>query len=390
MLPVTFNPVKTWICQSPVPMMITGQLTDNPPIRLCDGLIHSGKPMQTIVAHAALDIRLEKRDIRKPAEDELLVAIERGGICGSDLHYFQHGGIGTIRLREPMILGHEVAGRIVEKGSDKNDFDIGQRVAVSPSRPCLQCRFCLEGKPNHCENMRFYGSAMPFPHIQGAFRELLTVNVSQCAVADELSAEEAAMAEPLAVCIHAARQSGNLVGKRVLITGCGPIGLLCLLVARSAGAAEIIVTDIAEFPLQVAHQLGADATVRAGVDAQSPLSGWYASKGYFDVLFECSGVAAALNDAIPALRPKGTIVQLGLGGDMTVDVQQITAKELQLRGSFRFHEEFHTGVNWMQRKLIDVSPLLTHTFGMDSAEEAFTLASDRTQAIKVQLQFAKT
>lgn len=346
--------------------------------------------MQTIVAHAALDLRLETRDTRKPAADELIVAVERGGICGSDLHYFQHGGIGTIQLREPMILGHEVAGRVIEKGSDDSAFELGQRVAVSPSRPCSQCKFCQAGHQNHCLNMRFYGSAMPFPHIQGAFREQLTVHESQCANADDLSAEQAAMAEPLAVCIHAANQAGNLIGKRVLITGCGPIGLLCLLVARNAGAAEVVVTDVADFPLQLAKRLGADEVVKATGADPSPLSGWYENKGHFDVLFECSGVNAALNDAIPALKPRAVIVQLGLGGDMSLPVQQMTAKELQLRGSFRFHEEFHTGVNWMQRKIIDVSPLLTHTFAIDQAEDAFKLASDRTQAIKVQLQFNDT
>ena len=347
--------------------------------------------MQAIVAHAAKDLRLEDRDLPAPTTGELVVAIEQGGICGSDLHYYKNGGFGEIRLREPMILGHEVAGRVVKKAENSNDsktdFEIGQRVAVSPSRPCFNCNYCFKGLPNHCQNMRFYGSAMPFPHIQGAFCEQLVVSGSQCVVAEGLSAGEAAMAEPLAVCIHAARQAGNLVGKRVLITGCGPIGLLCLLVAKSSGAAEVVVTDIADFPLQLASKIGADAALKVTQEGEPVLSDWHANKGQFDVLFECSGVASALREAIPALCPKAVIVQLGLGGDMNIPVQQITAKEIELRGSFRFHEEFQTGVNWLQRKLIDVTPLLTHTFPFTSATEAFEMASDRSQAIKVHMQF---
>jgi len=320
--------------------------------------------MQTIVAHAAHDLRLEEREPRKPENDELVIEMERGGICGSDLHYYQHGGFGTIRLKEPMILGHEVAGRIIEKGADVSAFDVGQRIAISPSRPCSNCQYCFSGHANHCLNMRFYGSAMPFPHIQGAFREHLTVNASQCENADSLTAAEAAMAEPLSVCIHAAKQAGNLVGKRVLITGSGPIGLLCLLVAKAAGAAETAITDLAEFPLQMAKQLGADNVIRITGNSSSPLSHWHDNKGYFDTLFECTGVASALGEAIPALRPKATIVQVGLGGDMTIPMQQLTAKELELKGSFRFHEEFHTALKWMERKAVDVKPLLTHTFDM--------------------------
>lgn len=347
--------------------------------------------MRALVAHAANDIRVEEHPVDALSTNQVLIAVERGGICGSDLHYYQHGGFGTVRLKQPMILGHEIAGKIIEVGplddtSATRSLSVGQRVAVSPSRPCYQCQYCQQAQHNHCLNMRFYGSAMPFPHIQGAFRDQLVADVSQCAVADNLSAEEAAMAEPLAVCIHAANQAGSLVGKRVLVTGCGPIGLLCMLVAQRAGAIEVVATDIADFPLSMATQLGANTVINVANDADG-LSPWSTGKGYFDVHFECSGVAAALSAAVPALRPGACIVQLGLGGDMTVPMQQMTAKEIKLCGSFRFHEEFHTGIAWMNGKKIDVKPLLTHTYNLQHAVEAFTMASDRSQAMKVQLQF---
>lgn len=344
--------------------------------------------MQAIVAHAANDIRIEDCQAQDPTDSEVQIQIERGGICGSDLHYVQHGGFGSVRLREPMILGHEVAGKIIKVGDNTAPFEIGQRVAVSPSVPCTNCEYCLQGIPNHCHEMLFYGSAMRFPHVQGAFRDVITVHKTQCANAQSLSSAEAAMAEPLAVTIHAARQAGNLVGKRVLVTGCGPIGLLCILVAQNAGAKEIVATDITDFPLQTAKLIGADVVVNVGnSDSKSPLENWHAGKGYFDVQFECTGVAAALAQSIPTLKPRGIIVQLGLGGNMDLPVQQMTAKELQLRGSFRFHEEFFTGIEWMQRKRIDVKQLITHSMPMAQADAAFKLAADRSQALKVQLEF---
>ncbi|WP_299918575.1 L-idonate 5-dehydrogenase [uncultured Roseobacter sp.] len=342
--------------------------------------------MKSLVIHAPRDLRIEDTPEETPGPGEVQVAIATGGICGSDLHYYQHGGIGTIRLKEPMILGHEVSGHITALGDGVSGLKLGQLVAVSPSRPCYACAYCHEGKLNHCLNMRFYGSAMPFPHIQGAFRQVLVADQAQCAPADGLTAGEAAMAEPLAVCLHGARQAGELLGKRVLVTGCGPIGLLCILAARRAGAAEIVATDLTDFTLKMAAENGADRVINSGKEPEA-LKEYEADKGTFDVLFECTGVAPALASGIAALRPRGTIVQLGLGGDMQVPVQAITAKELQLRGSFRFHEEFFTGVALMRKGLIDVKPLITQTLDLADAVAAFELAADRTQAMKAQIAF---
>lgn len=345
-----------------------------------------GDHMKTIVVHGAKDLRLEERDVPAPGPGQVLVRIARGGICGSDLHYYNHGGFGTVRLKEPMILGHEVSGHIENVGEGVTGLAKGQLVAVSPSRPCNACRYCAEGRQNHCENMRFYGSAMPFPHIQGAFREWLVVDVAQCALADGLTEGEAAMAEPLSVVLHAAKGAGDLMGRRVLVTGCGPIGMLAVLVARAAGAVEIVATDISDFTLAKARDIGADAALNVAA-APGALDPYKSGKGHFDVLFECSGVAAALASAVPALRPGGIIMQLGLGGDMTLPVQAMTAKELQLRGSFRFHAEFFTAVEMMRAGRLDVKPLITQTIPLADAVAAFDLASDRTRAIKAQINF---
>lgn len=343
--------------------------------------------MRAIVIHAAHDLRIEDRPVEAPRAGQLRLRLAMGGVCGSDLHYYHHGGFGTVRLKEPMILGHEVSAFVEEIGPGVEGFHPGQLVAVSPSHPCGACRYCLDGLPNQCLNMRFYGSAMPFPHIQGAFRESLVADAGQCVDATGLTPGEAAMAEPLAVTLHATARAGQMLGKRVLVTGCGPIGVLSILAARRAGATEIVATDLSDFTLALARRAGADRTINTGTDPDA-LAGYAADKGHFDVLYECTGVAAALAGGIAALRPRGVILQLGLGGDMILPMMAITAKELDLRGSFRFHAEFPVGVRLMQAGLIDVKPLITHSVALEEAETAFRLASDRSQAMKAQIDFS--
>lgn len=342
--------------------------------------------MKAIVIHDARDLRIDEQTIRNPGPGQVLIRMAAGGICGSDLHYYNHGGFGTVRLKEPMVLGHEVSGHVEALGEGVTGLSKGQLVAVSPSRPCGDCKYCDQAMFNHCLNMQFYGSAMPFPHIQGAFRELLVADASQCVPADGLTPAQAAMAEPLAVCLHATRRAGPMLGKSVLVTGCGPIGILSILAARRAGADLIVATDLGDFALQMARKAGADVVLNTARD-QNALDAYAADKGSFDLLYECSGAAQALAGAIPAMRPAATIMQLGLGGDMTLPLQAMTAKELSLKGSFRFHEEFATGVSLMQKGLIDVSPFVTHSFAMNDADAAFQIAGDRSQAIKAQIVF---
>ncbi len=344
--------------------------------------------MRAVVIHAPRDLRVEPCDVPALGAHEVRVRIEAGGICGSDLHYYHHGGFGTVRVKEPMVLGHEVAGIVDTVGDGVTTVRAGDRVAISPSRPCGKCRYCAEGRQNHCLDMRFYGSAMRFPHVQGAFRQLLVADETQChKVGDQVTAGEAAMAEPLAVCLHAARRAGPLLGKRVLVTGSGPIGALSVIAARRAGAAEIVATDIAAGPLVTAKAVGADQAVNVA-DEPDALAAYAADKGTFDVMFEASGTEKALVAALDALRPGAVVVQVGLGGSVTLPINTLVAKELELRGAFRFHEEFGLAVELISKALVDVKPLLSATLPFEQAVEAFELASDRSRAMKVQLAFS--
>jgi L-idonate 5-dehydrogenase len=342
--------------------------------------------MRAVVIHAPRDLRIENYPDVAPGAGEVRIKIAAGGICGSDLHYYHHGGFGTVRIQQPMALGHEIAGTVSAAGEGVA-LAPGTRVAVNPSRPCGICLHCREGVHNQCLDMRFMGSAMRMPHVQGGFREHVTVDASQAfPIADKLSLAEAAMAEPLAVCLHAGKQAGPLLGQRVLITGCGPIGALMIVVSRYAGAAEIVVTDVADAPLAVARTLGATKAINVSTDA-SALDPWRAGKGVFDVLFEASGNQVALRLALDLLRPGGVIVQLGLGGEMTLPINTIVAKELQLRGTFRFDAEFELALRLMGAGLLDVKPLVSASMPFENAVAAFELASDRSKSMKVQLTF---
>jgi len=343
--------------------------------------------MDALVIHAPGDLRVE--DVATPpvGPDQLRVRVRAGGICGSDLHYFQHGGFGTVRIQEPMVLGHEVAGVIEEAGAAVRDFTLGQRIAICPSRPCGACRYCQLGLQNHCLDMRYYGSAMRMPHVQGAFRKEIVVDTSQAyPLAEGVSDAEGAMAEPLAVALHAVNRAGPLLGKAVLVTGCGPIGAMLVVAARRAGATLVVVTDQVAQPLRRAAKVGADETINVA-EHPDALARFTADKGRFDVLFEASGNVRALTGAFDALRPRGIVIQVGLGGEMTLPINVIVAKEFDLRGSFRFHQEFRTAVDLINARLVDLKPLVSATLSYRDAGRAFALAADRSQSMKVLLDF---
>jgi len=333
------------------------------------------------------ELRLDEVEVGAPGPGEVVVRIGYGGICGSDLHYFHDGGFGTVRIKRPMILGHEVAGIVEAVGDGVTRVRPGDAVAVNPSRPCGRCRYCLEGLPNHCLDMRFYGSAMRDPHVEGAFRDLLLCDAVQCeAVAPGVPLRLAALAEPFSVALHGVSRAGPLLGKRVLVSGCGPIGCLAVAAARVHGAAEIVAVDIAAPTLVVARAMGAHATIDVAADP-----GWSqryaADKGTFDVMLECSGNERALRAGLDAMRPRGVVVQLGLGGDVSLPQNLVVAKELEIRGSFRFHAEFALAVRLINEGRVDMRPMVTGAYPLAQAREAFELASDRSRAMKVLLDF---
>lgn len=344
--------------------------------------------MEALVIHSSGDLRVESYPTAEMVQGQVRVRIRTGGICGSDLHYYQHGGFGAIRLQQPMVLGHEVAGVIEEVAADVKHLAPGDRIAVNPSHPCGQCRFCQMGLQNHCLDMRYFGSAMRMPHVQGAFRQEIVVGEAQAfKLTDGVTDAEGAMAEPLAVALHAVNRAGPLLGRKVLVTGCGPIGAMVVIAARRAGATTIVATDVVDQPLRKALKIGADAVINV---ANSPetLAQYAVDKGQFDVLFEASGNERALRAAFDVVRPRGVVVQLGLSGtELTLPFNMVVAKEFDIRGAFRFHEEFGVAVDLINKGLVDLKPLVSATLPYRDAGKAFALAADRSQSMKVILNF---
>jgi L-idonate 5-dehydrogenase len=335
--------------------------------------------MKALVLHAAHDLRLDELPEPTFGPEEVLIRMSAGGICGWDLHYYQHGGVGDFLLHQPMTLEHEVAGEVVAVGADVDRVSVGQRVAVNPSRPCLHCDYCLSGHSNLCLNMRFFGSAARFPHVQGALAELFVARQDQCEpVPNALDYAVAACAEPLDVTLHAAAQAEPLLGMQVLIVGAGPIGALLAASTRLAGATAITVTDLADAPLRVAAQMGASVTVNVKTEAL---------EGRFDVAFEASGSLAGLPSALGALRPGGRLVQVGMlpPGLTSAPLNPLISREITLIGSFRFHREFAWAAQLLASGRIDVTPILSARLPFSRAQEAFVLAADRGRAVKVSL-----
>ncbi|KQO83774.1 L-idonate 5-dehydrogenase [Rhizobium sp. Leaf262] len=345
--------------------------------------------MSTRVArlYGKRNLKVETQDVRPVGAGEVLLRMAAGGICGSDLHYYQDGGFGPIQVREPIISGHEASGHVEALGVGVTGLDLGALVAVNPSQPCGKCQYCNQGLPIHCLDMRFMGSAMRLPHEQGMFRDWLVVKAEQCFVfGQETSPGEAACAEPLAVCLHAVAQAGRLSGRRVLVTGAGPIGLLTVAAARHAGAAEIVVTDIADAALARAPAMGASKTINVLCDPEA-LAPYQADKGSFDVAFDCSAAGPALRAGFAAIKPRGTIVQVGVTGDMTIPLNALVGKEIIWRGSQRFDQEFEQAVQLISSRKIDVRPIISHQFPLKDAVAAFEQAGDRSVACKVQITF---
>ena len=335
------------------------------------------------------NLQIDNETLDELGESSVLVDMKRGGVCGSDIHYYEDGGIGTIRVSEPITLGHEVSGTIKQLGASVTSLNVGDRVAINPSQPCLSCAHCADGQQQHCINMQFMGSAKTKPHVQGGFRDALVVQQSQCYCVDQrVSFAEAACAEPLAVCLHAANQAGALKENSILVTGAGPIGSLCVAVAAAEGARSIVVTDLTDFTLDIAKLMGASLTINV---RKSPdrLSEYLSREGQFDLAFECSGAKSAIGTAVSSVKPRGTIVQVGSAGEVTLPLNVLVGKEINLKGSMRFHNEFSQAVRYINDKTINIAPLITHTFPLADAEQAIHAAADRNSAMKVQLELGQ-
>lgn len=328
-------------------------------------------------------IEIEDVPVPKPADDEVLVRIKSVGVCGSDIHYYRHGRIGTYVVEKPIILGHESSGEIVETGKGVRSLKIGDRVSLEPGIPCRKCIFCKTGRYNLCPDVVF----MATPPVDGAFVEYVAFPEDFAfKLPDNVSFDEGALIEPLAVGIYASERAGIKPGLSAVILGAGPIGLVTLQAVKAYGAGPVAVLDISDFRLNMARNLGADFVIDSrdanALDKVLEAIG----QGGADVVFEAAGAVPTIQMTTRIARRGGRVVLIGLSAKDQVEynVVDVSGKELDVLGIFRYANVYRKAIDLVSAGKIDLKTMVTHHFPLEKTKEALELAdTKKDQAIKV-------
>jgi L-iditol 2-dehydrogenase len=329
--------------------------------------------MRVSVLRGVGDVGIEQRPVPQPGRDEVLVRIKAVGVCGSDVHYYEHGRIGPYTIERPLVLGHEASGEVVTVGSDVTSLTPGQRVSLEPGIPCRSCVQCLAGRYNLCPEVRFFAT----PPYDGAFQEYVVVPAAFAhSIPETVSDDAAALLEPLSVGVWACRRAAISAGSTVLVTGAGPIGLVCAQAALAFGATEVWVSDVNPHRLALVERLGAvpvDVTQRPiGEHGLEP-----------EVLLECSGNPRATREAILTLARAGRVVLVGMGSDeLPIPLPYVQDRELVLMGAFRYANTWPTAIALVASGRVDLDALVTGHFGLDDVEQALTAARRDPTTIK--------
>ncbi len=341
--------------------------------------------MRAVVVHAAGDVRVEERPEPVAGPGEVVLDLEWGGICGSDLSYWRHGSAGTSVIRAPLVLGHEVAGRVSACGPGVQGIDVGLPVTVHPATLVGHGRMQerLAGRTNLYPEVRYFGSAALVPHTDGAFAERKAVRVDQLRpLPTGVDTLHGALAEPLAVAMHAVHRAGEVRGRDVLVNGAGPVGALVVAALAFAGARSVTAADVSTEALRVARAMGADHLVDVGAGESLPSD--------VELVVEASGAPGALGAVLHAVARGGTLVQVGNlpGEPAAAALGDLVTREITWVGSYRFVDEITDAVAAMAAGL-DVSPLITHQFALADAVEAMRTAADRSSgSSKVMLRLS--
>lgn len=338
---------------------------------------------QVLVKERVFEV--QQREIPVASKGQVVVRIRRVGICGSDVHYWAHGKCGAFKVDGPIVLGHESSGEVVALGEGVNSLKVGDRVALEPGVPCKECFHCRTGKYNLCAAVAFHAT----PPFDGTLAEYIVHPADYCfALPTSVSLEEGALIEPLSVGVHACDRAQVGIGSSVLITGAGPIGLVCVLACKSAGATTIIVSDINKDRLKVASTLGATHTIDAtAADFGDQVRSFTLGMGA-DITMDASGAEPAIKAGMLATRAGGKYVSIGRGAKdlLALPFFEIMDREIDLLGVFRYRNTYAKTVALLASKRINVMPLITHTFQLDNALEAFKTAEvGAGGAIKVML-----
>ncbi len=325
------------------------------------------------VLHGVGDLRIEERPVPEPGPNEVLVEVRAVGVCGSDVHYFEHGHIGDFVVEAPLVLGHESSGIVVGHGPGATRHRLGERVALEPGVPCGRCRECRSGRYNLCRDVRFFAT----PPIDGALARFVTIHEDFAhSLPEAVSDEAGALLEPLSVGLWAARRAGVRAGAKVAIAGAGPIGAVATLVCQLSGAAEIVVSDPVAARRARVVALGATRAI-------DPAEGGLALEAVdADVFFDCSGNEAAIADGIAAVRPAGVAVLIGMcpAASIEMPLQRIQNRELWVTGTFRYAHTYPDAIALVAEGRLSLDGLVDARFSLEESEQAL-LASRRDPTI---------
>lgn len=323
---------------------------------------------------------LKEMEIREiavpvPTEDQVLIKLDYVGICGSDVHYYEHGKIGSFIVNGDFILGHECAGTIVAIGPTVRSLKVGDRVALEPGSTCGQCEFCKGGKYNLCPDVEFLAT----PPYNGCLMNYIVYPENMAfKLPDHVSTKEGALVEPLAVGLHAASQGGVKLGDKVVVLGAGCIGLMTLLACKAFGAIDVIVVDVIEKRLEFAKKLGASFVINAKHenvrDRVEELTG---GKGV-DKVFETAGSEFTIQQTPYLIKRGGTIVLVGFAPKDIIeyDFMQILMKEAELKSVFRYRNLYPAAIGAIADGKIDVKGMITHEFDFEDSKKAFDFVID--------------
>ncbi len=330
--------------------------------------------MKVSVLNGVGDVSVQERDIPKVGADEVLVKIGAVGVCGSDVHYYEHGRIGPYVVDSPLVLGHEAGGIITAVGDEVTTLTIGQRVSLEPGIPCRSCTQCLAGRYNLCPDVAFFAT----PPYDGAFAQFVAVPAAFAyPIPDSMSDDAAGLIEPLSVGVWACQRAQVGPGSTVLITGAGPIGLIAAQAARAFGATSVTVSDVNPHRLALAESLG----LRAINVAETSLADADIEP---DVLLECSGNAHATWDAISITARAGRVVLVGMGGDtVELPLSYVQDRELVITGAFRYANTWPTAIELVASGKVDLDAMVTGHFGLDEVETALKAGREDPTAVKV-------
>ncbi|ALV45671.1 L-idonate 5-dehydrogenase [Arthrobacter alpinus] len=336
-----------------------------------------------VVAHGKGDLRIDQVTLTEPGNDEAVIEISYGGICGSDLHYWIHGAAGESILKDPMVLGHEVVGTVARAAADGTGPAVGTAVAVHPATPGEGAAKYPADRPNLSPGCTYLGSAARHPHTNGAFLRYANLPTRMLrTLPPSLPLRLAALVEPASVAWHAVARAGDVRGKSLLVVGCGPIGTLAIAILKRAGAGHITAVDMHAKPLEIAAAVGADRVLQAP-DAET------IAVIEADVVIESSGNHFGLGTAINGATRGGRVVMVGLlpSGQQPVAISLAITRELELLGSFRFNEEIEEVIDALADGSLFVDPVITHEYALSDALKAFDMAKNSALSGKVLLNF---